>query len=288
MRGISFEYSSPVSTLDINRMDVACFIGFVSPKLPKAELKEDSEHYIEKIMNRPISIESWEDFQYYFDVHRSIINNKYRGYDSSESVNKDSDIVDSYLGAAVRAFFRQGGRKCYAIAVASSNFPYFENESYNDRIEKISLLNIGLKHIIDLNDITYLCFPDLVEIFKVDTKEITKMPEETKEEIFVHCSQNNTQKNAWSYVQPYSAPVYSQNSYYKWKEFINETLKFLKKNGPTIQLVASLPLPDTETQKQFESFILNTLLPVNKDDLYCRLQLVFPWLKTEQSKRLPE
>lgn len=240
------------------------------------------------------------------------------------SIQDDDDYLDNYLASAVRAFFRLGGRKCYIIPMGSP-LPYLASETakfkqvlqlfwgsaLTERLygrNKLKLEDLidfplpglvdgtqnmekrqSLTHLMDLTDVTYVCFPDLVELFTSDITAMEKRPEEKKEEVFVACS-HKERALPWFYSQPYQAPLISRENYGIWKRFIDLTLEFLDTHAPNTQLIASLPLPDHAAQKNFETFVVWELLETEaeKDDLYRRLQLVFPWLKTDQSEKLPE
>ena len=79
MRGISFQYTRPITPADPNRMDIACFIGFVPRRkqgslLPK-EIKDWLQRYswLERaelndnaLLDVPVPIESWESFDQLF------------------------------------------------------------------------------------------------------------------------------------------------------------------------------------------------------------------------------
>ncbi len=88
MRGITFDYSRPYSPPDPNRMDVACFIGFIHLRYPdiiptvlKKQLKRDrlldrikknSDEEAYDLLDVPVSIESWDDFQVIFNGEKRL------------------------------------------------------------------------------------------------------------------------------------------------------------------------------------------------------------------------
>lgn len=241
-----------------------------------------------------------------------------------EALQDDASYVQNYSAAAIKAFFRQGGKKCYFISMGNpleynaddaekarqlykllwgkkKAEAFLKNYQYsrNDFIS-ISLPDIpngaypleewnGMSHLVALSDVTYLCFPDLVDILGTPGIEVPKAPETPEEEIFVVCSQ--TMKiPSWSYTNALSIPECGQNDFKIWKRIIEVILDYLSANVRTVQLVASLPLPEKRVRQNFAQFILNEILPgTNREESkYRRLQLVFPWLKTQQSDSLPE
>ena len=240
------------------------------------------------------------------------------------SIQDDDGYLDNYLAAAVRAFFREGGRKCYLIPMGVP-LPYaagqtarfkqvlqlFWGPALTKSLSDSAALRLedlidyplpglvdgrqdmekrqSLAHLIDLTDVTYVCFPDLVELFSAGVIEMAQRPRQPREEVFVVCSQNET-AGPWFYVTPYQAPALPKQGYRIWNRFIDLTLGFLDAHAPHTQLVASLPLPDNSAAKDFEPFVATELLETGaeKDGLYRRLQLTYPWLKTDQSGNLPQ
>jgi hypothetical protein len=422
MRGIAFEYSAPVSDAAPPRMDVACFIGFVSSHrsepLPASLRRWWRESGFAgkglDVINRPVPVESWEAFTAIFDdqrmthqaqvhsrtlrdplpisaedarlhliVDRSVydiemtpggatvslaslaeqLNTQFRAQLNGQvearlesgpgfgrlvlrrtalqaageltvyanqslgfpkTLQDDDARQENYLAAAVRAFFRQGGRKCYVISMGAP-LPFvshaadrykkavqlFWGDALNDRLGSAGALRLedlrtiylpglvddtqdiaprqSLTYLMDLTDVTYLCFPDLVELFVRDIATIEKRPRQAQPEVFVACSREET-TGPWFYLKPLLAPRISTTGYRVWKRFIDRALGFLDRHAPNTQLIAALPLPDAEAELDFEAFVLAQILGnrTRADDVYRRLQLVFPWLKTDMSSTLPE
>lgn len=422
MRGIAFEYSSPVSDAAPTRMDVACFVGFVSPQrgeqLPASLLSWWRASGItgsgRTVINRPVPVESWEAFKAIFDdqrmtrpaqvhthalrdpldiaaedtrlhliVDRAVhdveivtggatvslvalvaqLNAKFQAelngqvqaeldtrlgfkrivlrrtalqqtgeltvyanpsFGLAQTLQDDDTRQENYLAAAVRAFFRQGGRKCYVISMGDP-LPYVAHETdrckkavqllwgeaLDDRLGPEIVLNLetllnmylpglvdgtqdmarrqSLTYLMDLADVTYLCFPDLVELFARDPVAIPTRPPQPQPEVFVECSQEET-TGPWFYLQPFQAPRISTRGYRVWKRLIDRVLGFLAQHAPNTQLIAALPLPDVGAEKDSANFVPAQLLGTGTrtDDRYRRLQLVFPWLKTDMSSTLPE
>ena len=146
----------------------------------------------------------------------------------------------------------------------------------------------GLSHLVALQDVTYVCFPDLVDLLGTPGFDVPKAPETPVEEIFVKCSL--TMKNpSWYYTATASVPECGENEFKAWKRFIEIILDYFRANVRTVQLVASLPMPEKRVKQYFAQFIVDKLLPKDGNDepKYQRLQLVFPWLKTQRSDLLP-
>lgn len=116
MNRLVFEVQAPVVTADPNRADIACFVGFVarrrntlvpSPVMRWLEAQgwtSRNRPNIEELLDLPVAIDSWEVFDHLFEWER-------------RALNESGRFGATYLGAAVRSFFAQGGRKCYVVRV---------------------------------------------------------------------------------------------------------------------------------------------------------------------------
>ncbi len=240
-----------------------------------------------------------------------------------KTMQDDDSLQDNYLAAAVRSFFREGGQKCYVVSTGNP-LPCYSGEGdrtiqvyrlfYGDSADFIPENQVNLKitslsdcylpaisgnspnsekHGIaclpDLSDAAYLCLPDLVEFFTADITPMKEVPEQEKPETFVQCSTEETYK-PWYYAEQFKAPRNSFTEYRIWKRFIDLALSFIETSAPDYQLIASLPLPDTAAGNNFEDFVVTDLFPDRSENdlFYRRLQLAFPWLKTDMSAGLPE
>ncbi len=89
--GFRFEVQTPTPTEILPRMDVAVFVGFAASGP----------------LNRPVAVEDIAHFESIFGTDAPLAWDKTRG-----------EMVYAYLAPAVRAFFRNGGRRCWIIRVA--------------------------------------------------------------------------------------------------------------------------------------------------------------------------
>ncbi|WP_462268066.1 hypothetical protein [Desulfobacter sp.] len=330
MRGITFNNLPPIRPVEPGRMDVACFIGFAPlarPPLFSSTLKQWLNGYgwdREKIQrldtapglirNTPVPLESWDAFLAIFDENRL-------GF---EAVLTDAHYLPHYAGAAIKAFFRQGGRKCYFICMGTP-LPYhapdleksrqlytlvWGKEKADAALEDMETFTrndwlhiwfptiphgaapvrdwYGVSHLAGLSDVTYVCFPDLVDVLgnPAGEKPETRVTEDR--EVFVPCSDPKAESNRF-YAEYEKLPEYTATSFAVWKRVTKHILAFLSARNPTVQLVAALPIPAKDVLKTFEAFVANNLLADaehNETD-YKHLQLGFPWLKTDRSGSLP-
>jgi uncharacterized protein len=243
----------------------------------------------------------------------------------SESVQSDSLYVQNYSAAAIKAFFRQGGKKCYFSSMGNP-LPYEAKDAYKDKQlytliwgkekaedffknRKLFIRNNffqmffpeipgpaspvsdwnGLSHLAGLSDVTYVCFPDLIDVLGKPAEDEPKELIQENKEVFVVCSENN-QDQPWFFTALERAPLYDKEAYRVWTRVIGHILDYLSVHAGTVQLVAALPLPGKNLQKDFIRFVSGELLPEPEDNenTFRHLQLVFPWLKTKWSGTLPE
>jgi len=241
------------------------------------------------------------------------------------SVQVDAFSVQHYSAAAIKAFFRQGGRKCYFISMGNP-LPFHaadpekarqlytllwgeEESGYFFANGRSFLRNDfltmffpeipagtspyckwhGLSHLAGLADVTYVCFPDLVELLGRAEEEEPQKPTRADEEIFVVCAEGRQEAPSYC-TSLVRAPLYDAAAFQVWKRVISLLLVFLSRHGRTVQLVAALPLPEKKVRRDFGEFVSREVLPATADDesIMRHLQLAFPWLKTEQSAMLPE
>lgn len=95
--GVRFETQPPPLTEVLPRMDVAAFVGFAaSGPLHKPVVVEDIEHYT-AIFGEDVPL-AWDQQQ--------------------------NELVYAYLAPTVRAFFRNGGKRCWVVRVASEQAQY--------------------------------------------------------------------------------------------------------------------------------------------------------------------
>ena len=127
MNGLSFELAPSAPTPDPNRVDIACFTGYVArratplPVAVRAALAEARwtdgpyarpQPELEALLQLPVVVESWGAFDALF------------AWDA-RPVGVGGRTCASYLGAAVRSFFANGGRRA-VIVRCGDPWPYLE------------------------------------------------------------------------------------------------------------------------------------------------------------------
>jgi hypothetical protein len=321
MKGINFQVAKPPMAESPNRMDIACFVGFIDhrPDAQRADidrwlyqqswvLDKDpdpglSADYLatyhresaKELIDVPVPIESWDTFTQLFAWNERDYGNGLRGA--------------GYLAAAVRSFFAQGGRKCYVVSVASppaTTLTFAQREVLIDLLvpgfdsgQVSSLANDrkswhGVGHLLGLPDVTMLCMPDLPDLLRAELSGVpVEVPADVYgEEQFVECSEPLPLSPADNLVTALSAPDCGNDEYEKWVEVVNQVALFISRSRRDVQLIASLPLPNNEIdnlsrflhqQNYFSGSLEN-----GNSIASAFVQLVYPWVETAGSGLLPQ
>ena len=101
--GIRFVTQTPAPDEMLPRMDVAVFVGFAE-RCDTSDRRQTSSP--EHVFNLPVAVDSIEQYTRVFGPDLPL------AWDPERR-----EVVYAYLGPAVRAFFRNGGRRCWVIRV---------------------------------------------------------------------------------------------------------------------------------------------------------------------------
>jgi hypothetical protein len=306
MSGLVFEVSTRAPVSAPERADIACFVGFVHhrPGAPvplhlqqwlfehgwsqqPAPWKAPVPERLATLEDVPVPIERWGDFARLFDWE------------------------GTYLGAAVRSFFAQGGRKCYVVRASQPWTPGANRQVRAPWLQKLlpgTDKNIqaspherstwhGAAHLLGLPDVSFLSLPDLAATLAVDAEALPLPVEPTPPpEVFVECTRDVSviQERLGS---TQAAPRCDETGYKQWAGFLERVKELLSLHVREVQLVAAIPLPQRGTSawgagqtRVAEENTYNFLLAV---ELFAKLesafvQLVYPWVRTPGSALLPE
>ena len=321
MRTVSFEREDPLVPTAPNRADIACFVGFVgrrdgplpapihqwlvergwlappggAPLFPRAG--------VEQLRDVPVPVESWALFDRLFAWDRRPVDDR----DPSDR----GPFATSYLGAAVRSFFAQGGRKCYVVRVGdpcaltapgamrraglAALIPGFPAGVTSVARDPASWTGVG--HVVGLEDVSFVCLPDLPDAVRSDraAPDVT-VPLPPRPERFSECSDPEPAPPPDTPVPAYPAPTCDWDGYMLWAQALERVAFLLTQPPREAQLVAALPLPVPRFE---EHAALAALL----GDFLSRqlgsgglaspslgtsfLQLAYPWVRTPGSANLP-
>jgi hypothetical protein len=258
------------------------------------------------LLNVPVPIDTWEVFDQLFAWERRVLDARGR-------------IGISYMGAAVRSFFTQGGRKCYVVRVGDTMplYPADDGLTRTARMHQRLAQLIpgfpfevsvsaadpqgwqGVGHVFGLPDVSFVCLPDLPDIVAAApvliNQEVKPLP--TPDEEFVECSAPEAAVTD-SQARFFRAPRCDDIGYTTWAQAIRLTADLLARELRELQLVAAVPIP--ETGSTAHSDLLDFLLDGGYGPLAAHMsvrgdgiasafvQLVYPWVKTAGSRQLPE
>ncbi len=329
MKGLIFGEADSWVASHPNRMDIACFVGLVNRRMewrdgatrpvpvPGAVLQCLSDlgwctppygvpaAQIDRLENIPVPLDDWATFDALFAWDARLL--------------KANDALPSgttYLGAAVRSFFEQGGRRCYVIRVGDP-LPFDTPRSVRKDVVKDLLLPgypgslavsaldqstwRGIGHLYGLPDVTFVCLPDLPDLLASDLGPINfertiEIPEQ-----FVECSENIIDDDEDTPPDRVRAPACGEQSYGEWAHAIQLIGQMLHNTRREVQLVAAIPLPDVQLNPAVEDVStmgdpliglfdqpLNSGIHVRGGIASAFVQLVYPWLQTRGSLGLPQ
>jgi|KBSSwiStaDraftv2_1062776.scaffolds.fasta_scaffold16625_8 hypothetical protein len=310
VNGLVFETRGPVVRSAPNRADIACFVGFVGRRpgpLPALLLRALAEQGwtsppyarpIDELLDVPVAIDTWEIFDRLFAWDRRDLDGR-------------GGLGTSYLGAAVRSFFVQGGRKCYVVRVGDPG-PLTEPRSqrllrlpallpgYPVRFDPSPADRLawrGLGHLFGLPDVSFVCLPDLADLVAADRAAIEPLPSPPPaREQFVECSEPEPAPPADRLARRLRAPRADGAGYAAWARAVRLAADTLARFQREVQLVAAVPLPEVESDADHDllRFLSDSGWLAGRRDLDLAsvasafVQLAYPWARTPGSADLAE
>lgn len=242
-------------------MDVACFVGLVAlrgsvtgPPAALADWLRDNGWDAPagagrdptRLLQVPVPLESWDAFDALFD------------WDGRPTGAADVR-AGTALGAAVRTFFEQGGRRCYVVRAGEPppldaspatrrtfigglvpGFPFTERGPDSDRA-----LWRGIHLVLGLPDVFVLSLPDLPDLVAAEPPppDLTPPAPVTAPERFVECSEPQPAPAPDDPVPAMPAPRCDRAGYRTWGSVLGRVRRFLARHRRDVQLLASVPLP---------------------------------------------
>ncbi|MBU4264362.1 MAG: hypothetical protein KKC76_21145 [Proteobacteria bacterium] len=327
MKGLNFYVHKPIQESAPNRVDIACFVGLVSlrcGKLPtevatwlqhqgwlKADNHLSSPYHRNEAMDLldvPVPIEDWDSFDALFAWDK-------RYFGGEKGI--------TYLGAAVRSFFAQGGRRCYIIrvgdplpfnaarpereALLAKLIPGYPMVVSSNKSDRTSWQGIG--HLFGLPDVSFLSLPDLPDLTQSEQERIPSEPTQIQAppEQFVVCSEPSSTPPADNVIGRIPAPRCDELGYCQWAQAVNVAANFIATHRREVQLVASLPLPEkrlSASDNMLRYIHQKHLLSGDIEKSHTKLcadnphefrsvasafvQLCYPWVRTIAARRIPE
>ncbi len=269
------------------------------------EIGKSRSASIGDLLDLPVPIDNWETFDYLF------------AWDERQTDGINDHLCPTYIGAAVRSFFAQGGRKCYVVRVGdplplTANretrinrigklLPGFPHRFTPSPIDRRSWHGIG--HLFGLPDISFLCLPDLPDLISVEREQVELPRYATPpEEQFVECSEDETLPAPEDRsARMFRAPRCDEQGYSDWARAWWLTANVIARYRREVQAIAAVPIPQRGTSG--EENLLDFLMhgddgsagplansPLNQVGGIASafVQLVYPWVRTDSATNLPE
>lgn len=267
MGAVRFETAGAAPGNAPDRADVACFVGLVRRRTRPggAELYTPLPASVERwlyeegwsrpplgrppvqlraLLDIPVPCENWETFDHLFAWEER----PYAG----------GITGGTYLGAAVRSFFAQGGRRCYVVRVGD---PWEPGTPRADRLRTLPALVPGWGNsrraepsarstwrgmglLFGLPEVSFLVLPDLAEACAADAppRRVDLEPA-PPEEVFVECSAGETAPPIDHYPASVRAPRCDRDGYVHWGGAVREAAQIVRRHTREVQLIAAVPLP---------------------------------------------
>lgn len=322
MSGLLFKDAQPAATSSPNRADVVCFIGFVGRRdTPlSARLKSWLQDQgwrprgtpvsdFDPLLNTPVPLESFEAFDRLFVWE-------------TRPPQAHAFPYTTWLGAAVRSFFRQGGARCHVVrvdnpvtyktlaATASSTEKAAFVASQQVRLGQLLPGFVigtdtptpadpttwkGLGVLLGLDEAAFVCLPDLPELVADTALEPSGLaPVEPGPEVFVdYTPEIILPKDETRQIS--SSPACTEAGYLAWRRAVRHAASFIRDRRRDVELVLTLPLPSPDLTRNYTSNLdlaagvigLGKSLDENDGIATAFLQLTYPWVRTSGSEALP-
>lgn len=269
LSGLQFETAAPPSSVSPDRTDIACFIGYVARR-PGIALPADvraalrvagwldgpwsrDPATLDALEHTPVAVESFDGFARLF------------AWESRPLKADSGALCTTYLGAAVRSFFANGGRRAIVIRVADP-FPFLDGAGGRLTARSARLHNLvpayadiglpsvpfdptdprawrGIEHLYGLPEVSHVCLPDLPDICSVDPQAppaafIPPPPPE----VFVECSEDEPALPSDDGLRRLSAPRSDESGFVAWHHAVSLVSDFLASRRRDIMFAGALPL----------------------------------------------
>lgn len=308
MFGIEFEAPAHGIATAPARADVACFIGFSRRRaMPvPAELwawlcewgwrphrvASEASRAADRLMHTPVPIERYDTFAALFETTRT-----------------DADPHLTWLAAAVRSFFAQGGARCFVVRVGDS----WNSADITVRAANLATLLqtnshfiapaptdrsqwLGVRVLHGLEGAAFVCLPDLPELVADARIEVEPLPESPAEEVFVEC---DVDRGPETIVEPpgVAMPACTEAGYGEWFRCVHAVGQFIASQRKDMQFLAAVPQPAAalhgnlsrlvQIARTRPGFALAGDLDSAQGIASEFVQLAWPWLGTPGGDELP-
>jgi Bacteriophage tail sheath protein len=299
------------------RTDITCFVGHVgrrSSPLPR-QVTEDlraagwiegpwrrDETEIRSIEQLPVTVESWEAFDRLFD------------WRSRPVSGEGPATCATYLGAAVRRFFAQGGQRAIIVRVGDP-WPYVENvgsrtANRDARIRRmVPAFGVpalpfdstdprtwrGMQHLYGLAEASLVCLPDLADACAGDPPPpAATLPLVPVSEGFVECSESEASPPDDLALRRLHAPRCDEDGLADWVRALGAARDFILRHRRDVILIGALPLMASAAAQRDPLGYLERQNILAADGAGAGrassafVQLAYPWLSARAAADLPQ
>ena len=272
---IEFRSVPPAASLP-RRRDVVCFIGYVKRRTgspvpqgildqlqgsgwpmptPNPSTRERlSAERLHSLLNLPVVVESWSLFDQLFAWQR-------------RPVRAGSEqVCATYLGAAVRSFFRGGGRRAVVVRVGDP-WPFLDSDRPQQVSPRLRRLLPSLGHdaagegphgrvleplrwegielLHGLPEVSHVCLPDLSDCCAHDPQVLRPAPRPAPTpEVFVDCGGSDSSGSAAETDRSLihlELPRLDLAGFHRWRDALAETTRFLEAHRRDTLFIGHLP-----------------------------------------------
>ncbi len=264
MNGLTFELAAPAPQADPNRVDIACFVGFVGrrptplPAAVRAALAQARwtrgpwarpADEIEALLQLPVTVDSWSAFDALF------------AWDERPVAAGATRRCATLLGAAVRRFFAEGGQRA-VIVRAGDPWPWLEGSGGRGAGRAARLAAVlapaasatdpaswrGLGQLHGLPEVALVCLPDLPDICAADPARVdVALEPPAAPEVFVACSDGAVAPVEDDLgLRDLAPPRCDAAGFRAWHDALGAARAQLARHHRDKLLLAALPLPAPE------------------------------------------
>jgi hypothetical protein len=151
----------------------------------------------------------------------------------------------------------------------------------------------GIGHLFALPEVSFLCLPDLPDLFGVTPLAHKVENPPLRPEVFVECSPNEVPPQECN-LRGIPAPHCDEAGFKAWADLVEKTGQFLQRSVREVQLVAAIPLPVDAVALAGQRDIAGRIRAAVEAQWTqvatiqtAFVQLVYPWLQTPSSPALP-
>ena len=318
-----FETARVTTTAAPERADIACFVGYVKrrtsplPQTAIADLRaagwidgpwRRDEEQIRSLEQLPVTVESWESFDRLFDWRARPVSASPAGEDAAAAT------CATYLGAAARRFFAQGGRRAIIVRVGDP-WPFLESPGSRAAHRGTRIARLlpevpegalpfdptdprtwrGIQHLYGLPEATLVCLPDLADACADDPPAAdSTLPLVPPSEGFVECSHTESTPSPDNSLRAMRAPRCGVDGLRTFTQAIASVKSFLVRRRRDTIFVGALPLIAAEAAARQpldyleRERVLRAEGTSPGDASSAFVQLGYPWIAARHSDDLPQ